>query len=111
MGLNVIERLREIGIMRATGAGHGAIFRMVMAEGIFIGLLSWLGGAVLGYPLSRLLSHAVGTAFLKNPFAFAFSAPGVLVWLGISVLIAGCATLSPAMSVARVPVHEVLQYE
>ncbi len=51
MSLNVLERTREIGVMRAIGASDGSVFQIVVIEGLLIGLLSWLCGAVLAYPL------------------------------------------------------------
>jgi soluble P-type ATPase len=41
MSINVLERTREIGVMRAIGAIDGAVLRIVMVEGILIGVLSW----------------------------------------------------------------------
>ena len=51
MSLNVLERSREIGVMRAIGASDHALLRMILVEGILIGLASWLAGCVLAYPL------------------------------------------------------------
>src|SRR5690349_8790779 len=50
MSLSVLERTREIGIMRAIGASNEAVFQIVVVEGICIGLISWLLGALLAVP-------------------------------------------------------------
>jgi len=66
MSINVLERTREIGVMRAIGASNGAILGIVMIEGIIIGVVSWAIGALIALPLSRLLAEAVGQVFLKS---------------------------------------------
>ena len=48
MSLGVLERTREIGVLRAIGARHGSILAMVQIEGLVIALLSW----ALAIPLS-----------------------------------------------------------
>ena len=53
MSINVIERTREIGVMRAIGASNGAVLRIVLVEGLIIGLVSWIIGAAIALPASR----------------------------------------------------------
>ena len=57
MSLNVLERIREVGILRAIGAGHGAVLQVVIVEGVLIGLLSWVAGALLAYPVGKLIGQ------------------------------------------------------
>jgi putative ABC transport system permease protein len=111
MSINVLERTREIGVMRAIGASDRAVLNIVLVEGIFIGLLSWLLGALLSLPLSKLLSDAVGLAFVRSPLSYSFSVPGVLIWLGIVIVLAAVASFLPARKAARLTVREVLAYE
>ena len=65
MSLNVLERTREIGVMRAIGASDGSVFQIVVTEGLLIGLLSWFCGADLAYPLGQALSNAIGAITMK----------------------------------------------
>jgi len=111
MSLNVLERTREIGVMRAIGASDGAVRQVFMVEGILIGMLSWLLGAGLALPLSKLLSDAVGMAFTKAPLSYIFSTNGVLLWLVVVVILASLASFLPARSASRLTVREVLAYE
>jgi ABC-type antimicrobial peptide transport system permease subunit len=60
MSMNVLERVREIGVMRAIGASDGAILRLVLVEGIIIGLLSWVAGAVVAVPLAWVIANVLG---------------------------------------------------
>jgi putative ABC transport system permease protein len=110
MSINVLERTREIGVMRAIGASDGAVLLIVMVEGIAIGLIRWVAGSLLAIPLSRLLTDAVGIGFLKSPLTFVFSGSGALVWLALVVGIAALASFLPARNASRLTVRDVLAY-
>jgi putative ABC transport system permease protein len=111
MSINVLERTREIGVMRAVGASDGSVIKVFIVEGIFIGVLSWLVGAILGLPIGKLLSDAVGVAFLESPLNYTFSIKGTLLWLAIVVILAALASILPAWNASRLSVREVLAYE
>ncbi len=111
MGINVLERTREIGIMRAIGASSGAIGRIFIVEALCIGVLSWLLGVLLALPVAALLSWQVGVMFLQTPLTFSFSFLGVGIWLLLSALLSVAASLIPARNAARLSVREVLGYE
>jgi putative ABC transport system permease protein len=110
MSINVIERTREIGVMRAIGASDGTVLRIVIVEGVLVGVLSWLIGALIAFPVSKLLNDGVGLIF-QVTFSFTFSAIGVLLWLGIVVAVAALASFLPAWSASRLTVRDVLAYE
>jgi len=74
MSINVLERTREIGVLRAVGAPNRGVALAFVREGIAIGLLSWLLGSVLAFPLSKLLSDAVGMAMVGTPLTFSYHA-------------------------------------
>jgi len=111
MSMNVIERIREIGVMRAIGASDGAIMFMVIVEGVLIGLISWVIGAILAVPIGIGLTNVVGIAFLQSPLDFVFSWDGFLVWLVIVAILSSLASFLPARNAARLTVREVLAYE
>jgi putative ABC transport system permease protein len=111
MSISVFERTREIGIMRAIGGGNRAIRLIVLSEGVFIGLLSWLFGGLLATPISYFLNQAVGEAFLRRPLAFVYSTNGLLIWLIAVCVIAAVSSLLPAIRASRLTVREVLAYE
>ncbi len=111
MSINVIERTREIGVIRAIGASDAAVLRVFVIEGVIIGLLSWLVAAILAYPISLLISNAVGQAFLSAPLTFSFSVPGLLIWLVVVIVLSAIASFLPAWNASRVTVREVLAYE
>lgn len=111
MSINVLERIREIGVMRAIGASTGAIMQLVIVEGILIAVISWVLGGVFSIPLSKLLSDMVGIAFTQTPLSYSFSMQGLVIWLGIVIALAAVASLLPAWNAARLTVRDVLAYE
>jgi putative ABC transport system permease protein len=111
MSMNVLERTREIGVIRAVGASDGSVVKIFLVEGLFIGALSWLIGTIVSLPISKLLSDAVGAALTDAPLSYTFSTKGALLWLGIVLILAGMASFLPAWNASRLTVREVLAYE
>lgn len=111
MSLNVLERTKEIGVMRAVGASDLSVQKIVITEGVIIGFISWSLGALLALPVSRLLSYQVGTLFLNSPLTYRFSISGALIWLAISSALAALASFLPARRASKVSIREVLAYE
>ncbi len=111
MSINVIERVREIGVMRAIGASDRAVLQIVLVEGFIIGMLSWSLGALLAFPLSRFLSNQLGLALLENSLKYTYSVSGLTIWLIIAVVLSIIASYLPARSASRLTVWEVLAYE
>ncbi len=111
MSINVLERMREFGVMRAIGASDRAVKHLVITEGIVIGLLSWLIAVGVGFPTGNLLSNAVGKGFLEMPLIYSVAPSGILLWLGIVIVLSAAASLIPAQMASRLTVREVLAYE
>jgi putative ABC transport system permease protein len=111
MSINVLERTREIGVMRAIGADNGAILRIFIVEGVFIGILSWFLGCGIAVPLSSLFSEVVGVSLLNTSPMYRFSIGGVIIWLGLVVVISALASFVPAWNASRVSVRKALAYE
>ena len=82
MSINVLERTREIGVLRAIGAPNRGVAQVFILEGIAIGLLSWVMGALLAIPMSQGLNEAVGGAMMGVPLTYAYSMPGLLAVAG-----------------------------
>lgn len=111
MSMNVMDRTREIGIMRAIGATDGEIIRMVIGEGMLIGLLSFGLGMALAVPFTYLLSAIVSNAVFATPIAVVFTPMGYYIWLGLVIILSSLASVLPARNAARLTIREVLAYE
>jgi len=110
MGLNVLERTREIGILRSLGAKSGVVRRMVILEGVATSLVSFVLAIPLSVPISLALGRAVGQELLMHPLDYAFSGIATLLWLGIVTIIAVVASLLPANGAANLTIRETLAY-
>jgi len=111
MSMNVLERTREIGIMRAIGATDLEIIRMVIVEGLLIGLLSFGLGMILAVPFTYLLSAIVSDAVFATPITVVFTPVGYFIWLGLVIVLSSLASVLPARNAARLTIREVLAYE
>jgi len=111
MSLNVMERTREFGVMRSIGASNKILRKIVIVEGVTIGVLSWLCTIPLSVPMGWGFSIALGNAFFEKPLDFIFSPSGVALWLLIVVIISIFASLAPMAAAARLTIRETLAYE
>ncbi len=111
MTINVLERKREIGVMRAIGASTQSILRIFVMEGVVIGVLSWVMALLLAQVMARLFSLAVGWVFAKLPLLFVFDLAAPFLWLVLVMGVAAAASLAPAWNAARLRVAETLAYE
>ncbi len=111
MSISVMERTRELGIMRAIGASTGAVLRIVITEGIVIGLLSWLIAVALSFPATIVIGDAAGTIFVSTHLSLIFPASAMLGWACLILVISVLASFFPAWSAAQLTVREVLAYE
>ena len=111
MGMNVLERTREIGVMRAIGAVDSAVIKSVVIEGAFIGLISWVIAVPLSFPISWLLLTIIGTSMGIGHIASAFTVQGMIIWLGLVLGLTVLASVWPARNASRLTIREVLAYE
>lgn len=111
MSIHVIERKREIGIMRAIGASSHELLKIITVEGLVIGMLSWLLAAVLALPLSKYIGDLFGMIFLRTTLDFALSPVAFLLWMGVVVLFSMAASFFPARNATRLTVRDTLAYE
>ena len=100
--------------MKLNGAQTNEILAQagsLVREGMLIGAISWVLGVIVAYPLSQLLSVAVGNAFVNTPLDYTFAFDGALVWLAFVLVLSALASYLPARRAARLTVREVLAYE
>lgn len=111
MSLNVLERRREMGVMRALGATPRLVWLMIVAEGIVIGLLSWAIAALLAWPISKVIGDFIVQVMFRSGLDFTFEPLGLVIWLLVSIGLSGLASFLPAWKASRTTVREALAYE
>ncbi len=111
MSLNVLERTREIGILRSIGANNRVIRQVVLGEGILIGWLSWMLALPLSLPMTYGFGYAIGTAFFDRVLVFTVVPIGWVIWLVIVLVIATGASLLPARRATQMSIRDTLAYE
>jgi putative ABC transport system permease protein len=94
---NVLDRTREIGVLRSLGAKGRVVQRMVIAESVVIGLVSYPPGIALSVPLTRWLDDRLGSELFRRPLAYFFSWEGALLWGIIIVIVCILASFLPGL--------------
>ncbi len=111
MSINVMERTREIGIMRAIGSSNGILMLMVIIEGYLIGIISWALGSLLAFPISNLMSNSISLALFEASTSITYTPTGFLIWFVVVSLLSIGASVLPARKAANLTIREVLAYE
>jgi putative ABC transport system permease protein len=110
LSINVIERRREIGVMRAVGASSMDVAIIFIYEGLLLGLLSWVIATPVGFLLGSPFVRAIGAVF-EVPMEHEFAFIGVWIWLIIVLVLSLVASWLPARRATRISVNESLAYE
>ena len=110
LSINVLERRREIGVMRAVGASSGDVGFVFVTEGLLLGLLSWATAVPISLVAGRYFVDALGVV-IDFPAVYHYSTTGVWVWLAIVVVLSLLASWLPARRATRISVRESLAYE
>jgi putative ABC transport system permease protein len=108
--MNVLERRRELGMLRAVGMSQEQILRMVLAEAALMGLVGAVMGLVLGAVLARIFMLAM-TTMSGYRLAWVFPLEKVVLALLIGLLTALVAALLPALRATRIRILEAIRYE
>ena len=111
MSLNVLERRREMGLLRAIGATPRMVWLMIVIEGVVIGLLSWAIAALFAWPVSKLIGDMFVSALFNGGLDFVFEARGLAIWFVVSIALSALASFLPAWRASRATVREALAYE
>ncbi len=110
MGVNILDRTREFGVMHAIGARPKVVRRIVVAEGIFLALASCVVAVLPALGLTAVLGAGLGNLFFAAPLPFRISTLAVGIWLAVVILGSLLATEAAASRSSRITVREALAY-
>ncbi len=111
MSLSVLERTREIGVMRSVGASTNTLRVMFVAEGALIGIMSAIISTVLGVASTAGFAYVLGLVIRERPWTFVFTASSVLYWFGIVLVVSAIASLLPAQRATQISIREAIAYD
>jgi len=109
LSINVLERIRELGMMRAVGVTRKQILRMIRREGLAFG---W-AASIIGCGVGVLLIYLTSSFLQMNMLTFEFEISWeIILACGVfGLAVSWFAGLSPARKAARTPLGEALRYE
>jgi putative ABC transport system permease protein len=105
----VVERSRELAILRSLGGQPASVRRILSSESTLIAVAGWAAALVLASIVSAPLASYFGEILVEYPFDFEFSSAGIIASLGIAVAVARLASILPARFANRRSVGEAIQ--
>jgi putative ABC transport system permease protein len=109
LAIGVIERTREIGMLRAIGATRGQVRTVILAEALILSGIGTVFGIVTGMYLGYLAVQAIGAAGFPTEYVFPLS--GILLGIAAGIVFGLLAAIIPARQATRLQVVEALRYE
>ena len=108
--MNVIERKREIGVLRAVGMSRFQVLRMILAEAAIIGAIGGVLGVIFGIILSRIFLLAMAS---MSGYQLTYIPPigKSLIALFLAIAVSQLAALIPSARAAQTRILEAIQYE
>jgi putative ABC transport system permease protein len=108
--MNVLERTREIGMLRSIGMTRRQVSGMILAEAGMMGLIGGALGMVFGLLLAKIFLAAM---MAMSGYSLTFTMPleGVVMSLAVAMIVSQIAALPPALRAARLAILDAIHYE
>ena len=110
LSIGVIERTKEIGVLRAIGARSHTILGIFVMEGVLQGLMSWIIAVPLSLAISPIAASQLGHVMFGATLDYQYNWLAVGTWLGIVVIVSVLASIFPARGATRISVRDSLAY-
>lgn len=110
LSIGVIERTKEIGVLRAVGARSHTIIGIFVMEGVLQGMLSWLISIPISLLASPLVASSLGHAMFGATLDYQYNWSAVGAWLALIIVISIFASIFPARGATRISVRDSLAY-
>ena len=109
--LNVLDRRRELGVLRAIGASPAMVGAIVVIEAVFVAAIAWAMAVLAAWPITAAVGAFLTAAIFRDGIDIVLAPAGVAGWLGISTALALVSSLAPAVRASRRSIREAVSYE
>ncbi|MBK8815357.1 MAG: ABC transporter permease [Methylococcaceae bacterium] len=110
LAIGVLQRTREIGVLRAIGAPSRAVFQLFLMEGLFHSIVAWLISAPLAFFAAEPIAKELGKTMFGIRLDFMFDLNALGYWLAIVITLAWTASYGPARKATKITVREGLSH-
>jgi len=111
VSVNLLERTRELGVMRAIGATPGSIRYLAVMEAVIIAAMSLFFAFALSLPTSAFLGRLIGNMAFRTPLPLSIAPLALVLWAVLILVGAVLASLYPSGRASRLTVRDALSYE
>jgi lipoprotein-releasing system permease protein len=116
LSMSVVEKKRDVGVLRAMGISEKSILKIFIYEGLLIGLIGTILGSIIGYLVCFLqINYKI---YPLDPLQYKIDALPVEIHLtdfffisGIAMLLSLLASAYPAKKAAKVNIIEAIKWE
>jgi len=111
MYTSILERTKEIGVMKAIGAKNSDILWIFLIESGLLGLVGGIIGIILGYGASKIIEIVIVTQFDTNLLSIYAPFYLILGCLAFSFLIGALSGIFPSLQASKINIVDALRYE
>jgi putative ABC transport system permease protein len=108
---NVLDRVREIGVLRAIGMLRAQVRKLIVIESTFVGVIGAIAGTFVGVALGYLLLRRIATVQIGWYLPYRLPIAAILEFAAITLPVSALAGLYPAREAARLQIRDALDYE